>query len=70
MDSDTAIRRLSFAEAHRASSEAMVAMARHRAQHDRSVEAAKAAGDTAAETHQADDYADRARAAQKIDKTA
>jgi hypothetical protein len=70
MDSDTAIRRLSFAEAHRASSEAMMAMAQHRADRDRSVEAAIAAGDGAAQTHAADDYADRARdAARQIDKT-
>ena len=71
MDSDTAIRRLSFAEARHSSGEAMMAMARHRTEHSRAVAAAKAAGETATENHQADDEANRARdAARQVDKTA
>jgi hypothetical protein len=71
MTSDTAIRRLSFAEARHSGSEALVAMAKHRAEHHRAVTEAKASGQADAETRQADDEADRARdAARRVDKTA
>ena len=71
MQAETAIRRLSFAEARHSSSEAMVAMAKHRTEHARAVEEAKASGDADADNHQADEIADRARdAARQVDKVA
>jgi len=71
INSDTAIRRTSFAEARHSVGEAMVAIAKHRAEHNQAVAALKASGDAAAEQHRADDEADRARdAARLVDKTA
>ena len=71
MTSDTAIRRMSFAEARHSVGEAMMAIVRHRAEHQRAVAEAKASGAADAETRQSDHEADRARdAARQVDKTA
>ena len=64
MDAESAIRRLSFAEAQHSSAEAMVAIARHRAELARDVEI-----DQRTDAQLAGDLVDRARDAHKLDKT-
>lgn len=64
MDAESAIRRLSFAEAQHSSTEAMVAIARHRAEMARDVEI-----DQRTDAQLAEDLVDRARDAHKLDKT-
>ena len=65
MDAESAIRQLSFAEAQHSSMEAMVAMARHRAELARDA----ASGDRS-EAQVADSFAERARRLHQVDKTA
>ena len=65
MDTDSAIRRLSFAEAQHSSTEALVAMAKHRTELAREAET-----EHRTETQAADDFAARARDEHRVDKTA
>jgi len=63
MDAESAIRRLSFAEAQHSSTEAMVAIAKHRNELVRGAE-------QRTEAQAADDFAERARQEHQVDKTA
>jgi len=65
MDAETAIRRLSFAQAQHSTAEAMTEMARHRTELAREAEA-----EGVTEAQAADDFAQRAREAHQVDKTA
>lgn len=65
MDAQSAIRRLSFAEAQHSSSEAMVAMAKHRGELAQQAEI-----EQRTEAQVADDFVDRAREEHQVDKTA
>lgn len=65
MDAESAIRRLSFAEAQHSSIEAMVAMAKHRNELAREAETGQLG-----EAGAADDFAARARQEHQVDKTA
>ncbi|MBI4923744.1 MAG: hypothetical protein HY834_18555 [Devosia nanyangense] len=65
MDADAAIRRLAFVEARSTSAEALVAIARHRAE----LTAVTEPG-AASEAAKADNFAERARSQRKLDKTA
>jgi len=65
VDAESAIRRLSFAEAQHSSMEAMMATAKHRGELAREAEI-----EQRTETQVADDFAERAREAHKVDKTA
>ena len=65
MDAESAIRRLSFAEAQHSSMEAMVAMAKHRNELAREAET-----EQRTEAQAADDFADRTQQEHQVDKTA
>jgi len=65
MDAESAIRRLSFAEAQHSSMEAMVAMAKHRNELAREAET-----EQLTEAQAADDFAERTRREHQVDKTA
>ena len=65
MDAESAIRRLSFVEAQHSSTEAMVAMAKHRAELAREAEV-----EQRTDAQAADDFAERARDEHQVDKTA
>lgn len=67
---ETAIRRVSFAEARSSSAEAMAAMAQHRAERDQAVSEAKSKGGSGSEERRESSFAARARKAHKVDKTA
>jgi len=65
MDAESAIRRLSFAQAQHSSMEALMAMARHRGELAREAEI-----EQRTETQVADDFVERAREAHQVDKSA
>lgn len=65
MDTESAIRRLSFAQAQHSSAEAMAAIARHRNELARETEV-----EQRTQAQVTDDFADRAREAHQVDKTA
>ena len=65
MDSESAIRRLSFAEAKHSSAEAMIAMAKHRAELAREAEI-----DQRSEAQAVEEFTDRTNDEHRVDKTA
>ena len=65
MDAESAIRRLSFVEAQHSSTEAMMALAKHRAELAREAEV-----EQRTDAQAADDFAERARDEHQVDKTA
>ncbi|MEO8757049.1 MAG: hypothetical protein ABI398_04765 [Devosia sp.] len=67
---ETAIRRVSFAEARNSSAEALAAIAQHRTERDHAVSEAGSKGGSGAEHRTASSFAARARKAHKVDKTA
>ena len=63
MDADAAIRRLAFAEARSSSAEALVAVARHRAELTQAAESG-----AVSEAAKADEFVEKARSLRRLDK--